>query len=283
MLSGQTSLILLFYAFHSARGHPTEVAEVWLLMKLTGMTAQWWNLVHNLALISFEVDRVGWHLIEGVFYMYNKLTSVHSAMCFLQIHRFSTCNQPINALICPVHPFGRKPKSITSISHTYRGISMQWSFYPIVCPLPFPRSVGVVTYYLLTGVSPFHDEIKELTMVNVSTVKLDYPTDLFSEFSPLAVPFIQRLLVKPPEWVVDHHQYCSLWIPPLLGELSTSCPVGVSDRNWIGACGGVGESYCNDCMEAKGSDHNDKWNVVTWGYWWVVSVSIAFSLSQSGT
>ncbi|XP_026862652.1 serine/threonine-protein kinase 17B isoform X2 [Electrophorus electricus] len=60
-------------------------------------------------------------------------------------------------------------------------------------------SVGVITYMLVTGESPFADEDKQQTFLNVSQVNVDYSREAFSRVSELAVHFIQKLLVKAPE------------------------------------------------------------------------------------
>ncbi|KAI4877970.1 hypothetical protein NFI96_020739 [Prochilodus magdalenae] len=60
-------------------------------------------------------------------------------------------------------------------------------------------SVGVITYMLITGESPFAGEDKQQTFLNVSQVNVDYSKEAFSRVSELAVHFIRRLLVKAPE------------------------------------------------------------------------------------
>lgn len=57
-------------------------------------------------------------------------------------------------------------------------------------------SVGVLAYVMLTGCSPFAGETRQETLLNISQVNLDFPADLFESISPLAVDFIQHLLVK---------------------------------------------------------------------------------------
>ncbi|KAF5896829.1 serine/threonine-protein kinase 17B, partial [Clarias magur] len=59
-------------------------------------------------------------------------------------------------------------------------------------------SVGVITYMLITGESPFAGEDKQQTFLNVSQVNVDYSKEAFSRVSELAVHFIRKLLVKAP-------------------------------------------------------------------------------------
>ncbi|KAI4873615.1 hypothetical protein NFI96_016682 [Prochilodus magdalenae] len=59
-------------------------------------------------------------------------------------------------------------------------------------------SIGVLTYVMLTGESPFLGDTKQETFLNISQVNVDYSQDVFHGFSDLAVDFIQSLLHKNP-------------------------------------------------------------------------------------
>ncbi|XP_026885530.1 serine/threonine kinase 17a like [Electrophorus electricus] len=59
-------------------------------------------------------------------------------------------------------------------------------------------SIGVLTYVMLTGESPFLGEEKQETFLNISQVNVDYSQDVFHGVSALAVDFIQSLLQKNP-------------------------------------------------------------------------------------
>lgn len=59
-------------------------------------------------------------------------------------------------------------------------------------------SVGVLAYFLLTGVSPFLADSKALTLSNITQMKIDYPDHLFAHVSPEAVHFIQALIKRRP-------------------------------------------------------------------------------------
>lgn len=62
----------------------------------------------------------------------------------------------------------------------------------------FPRSIGVLTYVMLTGESPFLGDDKQETFLNISQVNVDYSQDTFEGISCQAVDFIKSLLVKNP-------------------------------------------------------------------------------------
>ncbi|KAF5400802.1 Serine/threonine-protein kinase 17A, partial [Paragonimus heterotremus] len=60
-------------------------------------------------------------------------------------------------------------------------------------------SVGVLTYFLLTGVSPFLASEKELTMQNITHGAIEFPAELFEHRSSASVDFLRGLLVRKPE------------------------------------------------------------------------------------
>ncbi|NWV03248.1 DAPK1 kinase, partial [Ptilonorhynchus violaceus] len=60
-------------------------------------------------------------------------------------------------------------------------------------------SIGVITYILLSGASPFLGETKQETLANVSAVNYEFEEEFFSNTSSLAKDFIRRLLVKDPK------------------------------------------------------------------------------------
>jgi serine/threonine protein kinase len=59
-------------------------------------------------------------------------------------------------------------------------------------------SIGVCTYVLLTGISPFGGESKQETYLNISQRALTFPRTYFSKVSNLAIDFIEKLLVLNP-------------------------------------------------------------------------------------
>ncbi|NXP26003.1 DAPK3 kinase, partial [Scytalopus superciliaris] len=57
-------------------------------------------------------------------------------------------------------------------------------------------SIGVITYILLSGASPFLGDTKQETLANITAVNFDFDEEFFSNTSDLAKDFIQKLLVK---------------------------------------------------------------------------------------
>ncbi|XP_048473206.1 death-associated protein kinase 2 [Rhincodon typus] len=66
-------------------------------------------------------------------------------------------------------------------------------------PLGLPAdmwSIGVITYILLSGASPFLGDTKQETLANISAMNYDFDEEFFSHTSELAKDFIKKLLVK---------------------------------------------------------------------------------------
>lgn len=57
-------------------------------------------------------------------------------------------------------------------------------------------SLGVLTYVLLSGHSPFGGDTKQETFCNITAGSLDFPEDLFGHVSSAAKDFVRRLIVR---------------------------------------------------------------------------------------
>ncbi|XP_069004768.1 serine/threonine kinase 17a like [Embiotoca jacksoni] len=76
-------------------------------------------------------------------------------------------------------------------------------------------SIGVLTYVMLTGESPFLGDNKQETFLNISQVNVDYSQDTFEGISSLAVDFIKSLLVKNPRKRATAEECLNhLWLNP---------------------------------------------------------------------
>lgn len=62
-------------------------------------------------------------------------------------------------------------------------------------------SVGVLTYVLLSGYSPFGADNKQETFLNISQCELTFPSSIFPDVSTVAVDFIRSTLVLDPRQV----------------------------------------------------------------------------------
>ncbi|KAG8446635.1 hypothetical protein GDO86_014184 [Hymenochirus boettgeri] len=83
-------------------------------------------------------------------------------------------------------------------------------------------SVGVLTYVMLTGVSPFQGDTKQQTFLNISQVNVQYTQEEFDGISKLAVEFIKSLLIKNPRKRISADQCLQ---HPWLSSTTISAPL----------------------------------------------------------
>lgn len=60
-------------------------------------------------------------------------------------------------------------------------------------------AIGVLTYILLSGASPFLGEDKQETYANVAACQYQFDNEYFSNVSEIAKDFIRSLLIKDPK------------------------------------------------------------------------------------
>uniref|UniRef100_A0A8C1K201 Si:dkey-240h12.4 n=1 Tax=Cyprinus carpio TaxID=7962 RepID=A0A8C1K201_CYPCA len=77
-------------------------------------------------------------------------------------------------------------------------------------------SIGVITYILLSGLSPFQGETDEETLRNIVAMNYEFEPHYFSQTTNMAKDFIQKLLVKDQsERMTAEECLVHLWIKPL--------------------------------------------------------------------
>lgn len=86
-------------------------------------------------------------------------------------------------------------------------------------PLGLPAdlwSIGVITYILLSGASPFLGDTKQETLANITAVSYEFDEEFFSHTSDLAKDFIRKLLVKDTRKRLSIREALSHpWITPV--------------------------------------------------------------------
>ncbi|KAJ8287945.1 hypothetical protein COCON_G00006040 [Conger conger] len=77
-------------------------------------------------------------------------------------------------------------------------------------------SIGVITYILLSGMSPFQGDSDEETLRNIVEMKYEFDEQYFNQTSAMAKDFIQKLLTKDPtERMIAEQCLLHPWIKPL--------------------------------------------------------------------
>ncbi|XP_043357684.1 death-associated protein kinase 2-like isoform X8 [Dermochelys coriacea] len=84
-------------------------------------------------------------------------------------------------------------------------------------------SIGVITYILLSGMSPFQGETDAETLSNVVAGNYEFEEKFFSETTDMAKDFIQQLLVKEPgSRMSAAESLVHPWIKPLSRKQATN-------------------------------------------------------------
>ncbi|CAM4626641.1 unnamed protein product [Lepidochelys kempii] len=84
-------------------------------------------------------------------------------------------------------------------------------------------SIGVITYILLSGMSPFQGETDAETLSNVVAGNYEFEEKYFSETTDMAKDFIQQLLVKEPRSRMSAAEsLVHPWIKPLSRKQATN-------------------------------------------------------------
>lgn len=77
-------------------------------------------------------------------------------------------------------------------------------------------SLGVITYILLSGLSPFQGDTDEETLRNIVAMNYEFEEQYFSQTSTMAKDFIEKLLMKDPnERMTADECLIHPWIKPL--------------------------------------------------------------------
>ncbi|XP_026874907.2 death-associated protein kinase 2-like [Electrophorus electricus] len=84
-------------------------------------------------------------------------------------------------------------------------------------------SMGVITYILLSGMSPFQGDSDEETLRNIVDMKYEFEDQYFSATSDMAKDFIQKLLIKDQsERMTAEECLMHPWIKPLTHRQAAS-------------------------------------------------------------
>ena len=94
-----------------------------------------------------------------------------------------------NVLFCPqVREMLGTPEFVSPEVVNYEPLSLNTDLW----------SIGVITYIMLSGLSPFLGDTQQQTYENIVAVDYTFDEEGFENSSDLAKDFIQRLFVKEP-------------------------------------------------------------------------------------
>ncbi|XP_018593893.1 death-associated protein kinase 2 [Scleropages formosus] len=95
-------------------------------------------------------------------------------------------------------------------------------------------SIGVITYILLSGISPFQGDTDEETLRNILAMNYEFDDYHFSQTTAMAKDFIQKLLVKDQnERMTAEESLLHPWIKPLNRKQAASrCRSSINMKNF---------------------------------------------------
>ncbi|XP_046678314.1 probable serine/threonine-protein kinase fhkD [Homalodisca vitripennis] len=152
-------------------------------------------------LVPFESDVVKFvqHVVEGLAYLHHRKI-VHldiKPQNLVMMGDFPDCDVKVcDFEISRVIVEGTE---IREILGTPEYVAPEILHYEPITLAADMWSLGVTTYVLLTGFSPFGGETDQETFLNISQAALDFPDELFEDISDDAKDFIKRLLVRDPK------------------------------------------------------------------------------------
>ncbi|KFM58268.1 Serine/threonine-protein kinase 17A, partial [Stegodyphus mimosarum] len=113
-------------------------------------------------------------------------------------------------------------------------------------------SIGILTYVLLSGHSPFGGDTKQETFCNITRGTLEFPPDLFDTISNNAKDFIRRLLVRNPSERMSAKECLS---HPWLNDTEAGSPLSGIELTLIPTPGNTTTEYDMDSSTDSQETH----------------------------
>uniref|UniRef100_A0A1B6CVK4 Protein kinase domain-containing protein n=1 Tax=Clastoptera arizonana TaxID=38151 RepID=A0A1B6CVK4_9HEMI len=152
-------------------------------------------------LVPFESDVVKFiqHVVEGLAYLHQrKIAHLDiKPQNLVMMGDFPDCN--VKVCDFEISRVILEGTEIREILGTPEYVAPEILHYEPITLAADMWSLGVTTYVLLTGFSPFGGETDQETFLNISQAQLDFPAELFEDISEDAKDFIGKLLVRDPK------------------------------------------------------------------------------------
>ncbi|CAH2302022.1 serine threonine- kinase 17A-like [Pelobates cultripes] len=145
-----------------------------------------------------DVIRLIHQILQGISYLHRN-NVVHLDLKPQNI--LLTCSNPLGDIRIVDFGLSRQVdtiKEVREILGTPEYVAPEVLNYEPISTATDMWSVGVLTYVMLTGESPFLGDTKQETFLNISQVNIEYSQGVFEGISDQAVDFIKSLLIKNP-------------------------------------------------------------------------------------
>jgi len=151
-------------------------------------------------LVPFETDVVKFiqHVVEGLAYLHHrKIAHLDiKPQNLVMMGEFPECD--IKVCDFEISRVILEGSEIHEILGTPEYVAPEILHYEPITLAADMWSLGVTTYVLLTGFSPFGGETDQETFLNISKAQVDFPDELFEDVSENAKDFVRRLLIRKP-------------------------------------------------------------------------------------
>ncbi|KAM3596638.1 uncharacterized protein V6R79_018439 [Siganus canaliculatus] len=192
-------------------------AEVVLILELVHGGELFDFIAEKENLLESEAIEFMKQILEGLGFMHNK----NIAHFDLKPENIMLSDKESPSPIIKLIDFGlahhfHQGEEYRSTSGTPQYIAPEVIAFEPLSPAADMWSIGVITYILLSGLSPFQGDSDKDTLKNIIAMKYEFDTRYFNMTSDMAKDFIQKLLVKNPNERMTAEE-CLLhpWIKPI--------------------------------------------------------------------
>uniref|UniRef100_G3QXE6 Serine/threonine-protein kinase 17A n=1 Tax=Gorilla gorilla gorilla TaxID=9595 RepID=G3QXE6_GORGO len=170
------------------------------------------EIIHEIAVLELAQDNPWVINLHAVYETASEMILVLEYKHTVYTMLWSRDGEPQNILLTSESPLGdikivdfglsrilKNSEELREIMGTPEYVAPEILSYDPISMATDMWSIGVLTYVMLTGISPFLGNDKQETFLNISQMNLSYSEEEFDVLSESAVDFIRTLLVKKPE------------------------------------------------------------------------------------
>ncbi|CDW55763.1 Pkinase domain containing protein [Trichuris trichiura] len=189
-VGGHANIISLYEMYESKR-------EVVLVLELVSGGELFHYLCSRESLCEEEASSFIRQILYGLRHMHSKL------FAHLDLKPENIMLQKSNSTSIKLIDFGLSRKippnsSVKDLMGTEEFVAPETINYDGMTLATDMWALGVLTFVLLSGSSPFLGETRQETFCNITSVRYDFDSEYFASTSALAKDFIRHLLIRDP-------------------------------------------------------------------------------------